>query len=315
MSYDPDIFVDDNPPTTVGTKITAARMNKIGQGISDAHDMAASAPAGPGVVRTDALKAVRAEDYVSSNGYHIVTVAAGGAWIEGPGGALVYAEHPGHTDPEGLSLPGLSTTDRSRLDQVVFTPNGLFSVAGTEQVGVSTVTYDARQGAATDADIDALFPDGWVHLADAVVRRATLSAWNIEAPVRDRRRWAVGAGPWRTVGGGGNPPFLNGWASMAGWSTVAFRLTSWGTVEMKGMATAVAANNAIAWIMPLGYRPSATVALTGKYWNGSSYSISDIIVDSTATAAPGQVRIYGLADAFVARDYFSLEMLSYTVED
>jgi hypothetical protein len=68
--------------------------------------------------------------------------------------------------------------------------------------------------------------------------------------------------PWHEVGAAGEPAFGSGWTNTGGGApTLAFRKTPDGRVQFKGVVTPAAGAAAVAFTLPVGYRPSVPIYL------------------------------------------------------
>ena len=103
--------------------------------------------------------------------------------------------------------------------------------------------------------------------------------------------------PWHLVGAAGEPAFLTGWTNLGAPSnSVGFRKTPDGRVQLRGVTVPASGANANAFILPVGYRPAATLytpAIAYKPANGhmqvNCQIGSDGVVGPVAAQAAGSV--------------------------
>jgi len=77
---------------------------------------------------------------------------------------------------------------------------------------------------------------------------------------------------WHTVGGAGEPAFQNSWVNYgSGQLSVKFRKFPDGRVRLAGAAKSGSGNGTVAFTLPVGYRPAASVSIPCVAWGGSGY--------------------------------------------
>lgn len=109
--------------------------------------------------------------------------------------------------------------------------------------------------------------------------------------------------PWHNVGAPGEPAFAAGWSN--NYSDTAnyarFFKDPHGIVHLNG---SIKSNGtaALAFTLPVGYRPTQGAAVTLAFWNGSTRVLGIIAIGSD-----GGIRIYGGADAVMAMTYVNID--------
>jgi hypothetical protein len=289
MAYDPTVWVDDDGSNQVGTEFTAARMNKIEQGLAEAslggggggghqimdEGVALTARArlnfvGTGVTASD--DALNGRTLVTIPG---ITVAAmhtkGGATVNHPGGAT-----------EAI-LPVGTIVDREPADAFTINADGTVTVkdAGWYDIsasvyGQSNPVYHIKILIARLGFVSELFGQDGNGYIGTVARAVKLLAGEVvsitfgasvgaPANVREFSIARVG-GPkgdtggnatvpmenWITVGAAGAPAYVAPWTG-----TMRFRKDPLGRVQLDGQLSG-GTSGTLAFTLPSGYAPDAS---------------------------------------------------------
>lgn len=86
--------------------------------------------------------------------------------------------------------------------------------------------------------------------------------------------------PWHTVGGAGEPAFLNSWANYSADVAAQFRKDSAGNVHLRGMVTGGASATKV-FDLPAGYHPNGV--WVGAYTAAGSGSTATMLVEVNPT--------------------------------
>jgi hypothetical protein len=109
--------------------------------------------------------------------------------------------------------------------------------------------------------------------------------------------------PFHIVGTVGEPPFQNGWMNFgSNTATVGFYMDTVNVVHLKGTMTG-GGTSTVAFTLPPGYRPSATLEMPAAHGNASKVIV--LTIESN-----GDVRAFceGGCDSFVAIDAISFRV-------
>lgn len=110
--------------------------------------------------------------------------------------------------------------------------------------------------------------------------------------------------PWHTVGGAGEPAFLNSWVAVAGFA-VQFRRDEIGNVHIRGTAQSGSYSTAV-FNLPAGYRP-VTVSALSYLANANPTSAVPVVTITAATGAVAPAQKIGIATAVALNYLFSTE--------
>lgn len=141
----------------------------------------------------------------------------------------------------------------------------------------------------------------WV--ANACLMRGTAQQY----PFFEAELIGVSAGvipePWHNVGAVGEPAFGAGWSNnyTDGTNYARFYKDPYGIVRLNGSLKSTGAG-AVAFTLPVGYRPSYGVGVALSFWTGSTRGLGIISIGND-----GGVRCYGGADQIMAMSYVNID--------
>lgn len=116
--------------------------------------------------------------------------------------------------------------------------------------------------------------------------------------------------PWHKIGAAGEPAFAAGWSNQySDTDTYArFYRDPHGVVHVAGSIKSTGAG-ALAFTLPVGYRPLFSCSYPLSYWTGSTRAVGVI-----ALGPDGGVRVYGGADQVLAMSYVNLDTITFRAE-
>lgn len=109
--------------------------------------------------------------------------------------------------------------------------------------------------------------------------------------------------PWHNVGAAGEPAFAAGWSNnyADGSNPARFFKDPHGVVHLNGSIKSTGAG-ALAFTLPVGYRPNQGAGWALSFWNGSTRVLGVVSIGTD-----GGVRFYGGADQIVAMQYTNID--------